>query len=795
MKRLFALSVLLVFGSVAYADFEMSDSDKRKYLDWIKSIGAGESALAVAPNGCWRATGTNSIHQSKRKALASCRSRCKSNACKIMDVNGTSAFIKQQGSSGSSATASSSKTLIWCATVNEVRETSQAVCAGMAGKVFTSKSLAAAEHERLKGTVTASGADYEMSDSDKSKYLDWIKSIGAEEGALAVAPNGCWKTSGTNSIHQSKRKALALCQYRCNSKACKIMDVNGTSAFIKQQGSSGSSATASSSKNLIWCATVDGVSEISQAVCADMAGQAFTSKSLAAAEHQRLKGGTASTTEEPPPESTASQVVTVKVQSNVSRARVSFDGIFKGLTDLSADLSVELPKDIYQLEVEKEGFIPYRQLVDIVESTTLPLVELVIDPEAEARSASSPEKGAGEGPCASDKKICPPDPSKTLFVEVAAKRDLIPVLSGCDSGWESCEIEINKRAKKAGNKDKLKLFLSGRCTRCDLTNLDMRDVDLSPASQFVRCHQTTGSDIQVCQKQRFDLIFDVRGSNLQGADFSGFHARASTTFPRAERHDELEVGDYVRSLMTFENNSCFNDVQNWKRKKAADPDYELPLEIAETDLTNANFDRSDLRGTHFTRLKTAGARFTNADLRGAEFNCSNMADTNFAGSDSRRIAFGKSDASGGSNPIGHGLWADGSEFTSQGGFDVFDELSVVDLSGADFKDSNLGQAFFGYVALASGDFSNADLRQALFGVTDLTEANFTGADLRGAAFEYVDLTGAIFDGAILDKETMFKHADLSNARLDKAKIDGTIFSEATLCETMTPWGQDDAGCG
>ena len=781
MKRLFALSVLLVFGSVAYADFEMSDSDKRKYLDWIKSIGAGESALAVAPNGCWRATGTNSIHQSKRKALASCRSRCKSNACKIMDVNGTSAFIKQQGSSGSSATASSSKTLIWCATVNEVRETSQAVCAGMAGKVFTSKSLAAAEHERLKGTVTASGADYEMSDSDKSKYLDWIKSIGAEEGALAVAPNGCWKTSGTNSIHQSKRKALALCQYRCNSKACKIMDVNGTSAFIKQQGSSGSSATASSSKNLIWCATVDGVSEISQAVCADMAGQAFTSKSLAAAEHQRLKGGTASTTEEPPPESTASQVVTVKVQSNVSRARVSFDGIFKGLTDLS----VELPKDIYQLEVEKEGFIPYRQLVDIVESTTLPLVELVIDPEAEARSASSPEKGAGEGPCASDKKICPPDPSKTLFVEVAAKRDLIPVLSGCDSGWESCEIEINKRAKKAGNKDKLKLFLSGRCTRCDLTNLDMRDVDLSPASQFVRCHQTTGSDIQVCQKQRFDLIFDVRGSNLQGADFSGFHARASTTFPRAERHDELEVGDYVRSLMTFQNNSCFSDVQNWKRKKAADPDYELPLEIAETDLTNANFDRSDLRGTHFTRLKTAGARFTNADLRGAEFNCSNMADTVFAGSDLRRIGFGPLIGSVGSN----------SSFELRGGFDVFEEFMVVDLSKADFSGSNLGQAVFGYVALASGDFSNADLRQALFGVTDLTEANFTGADLRGAAFESVDLTGAIFDGAILDKETMFKHADLSNARLDKAKIDGTIFSEATLCETMTPWGQDDGGCG
>ena len=95
MRRLFALIVLLVFGSVAYADYEMSDSDKRKYLGWIKAIGARDGALAVAPNGCYRALGTDSIHQSKRKALASCQYQCNSNACKIMDVNGTSAFINQ----------------------------------------------------------------------------------------------------------------------------------------------------------------------------------------------------------------------------------------------------------------------------------------------------------------------------------------------------------------------------------------------------------------------------------------------------------------------------------------------------------------------------------------------------------------------------------------------------------------------------------------------------------------------------------------------------------------------------
>ena len=560
------------------------------------------------------------------------------------------------------------------------------------------------------------------------------------------------------------------------------------------QKKSSTSATPASSSEKIWCATRQAVSRSPHSDCLTNGGKVFKRQAQAQAEHRRLKGGTASTTEEPSPESTASQVVTVAVQSNVSGARVSFSGIFKGLTDLS----VELPKNIYQLEVEKEGFISYRQLVEIVESTTLH-IKLQQDGASTTGSARALGKDWDHPLCKGGERICPPDPSKTLFVEIAAKRGLIPDTSGCDTGCDDCETDFDELAEKAGNQDKLKLFLSGRCLRCDLSNLDMRDVDLSPASQFIRCSQTSAPNNLACGSAMPDL-FDVRGSNLQGADFSGFHARASTTFPRAERHGDLEVG-HVGGLKSFAKGDCQKNYKKsdwWKderRKKVADPDYELPLKIAETDLTNANFDRSDLRGTGFTRLKTVGARFTSADLRGTSFRCSNMADTNFAGSDLRRITFGRWDAAGGSNAIGHGLWASGSEFTSQGGFDVFDELSVVDLSGADFGDSNLGQAFFGYVALESGDFSNADLRQAMFGVTDLTEANFTGADLRGAVFEYVDLTGAIFDGAILDKATMFKHADLSNARLDKAKIDGTDFSEATLCETMTPWGQDDAGCG
>ena len=100
MRRLFALIVLLVFGSVAYADYEMSDSEKERYLRWAKQLKSGRDfALAVAPNGCYDLASWNvggGMYQAKREALARCEKKCKSSTCRIMDVNGTSAFTRIQ---------------------------------------------------------------------------------------------------------------------------------------------------------------------------------------------------------------------------------------------------------------------------------------------------------------------------------------------------------------------------------------------------------------------------------------------------------------------------------------------------------------------------------------------------------------------------------------------------------------------------------------------------------------------------------------------------------------------------
>jgi len=162
MKRLFALSVLLVFGSVAYADYEMSNSEKERYLSWGRQITwGGDFALAVAPNGCYDVasggTASGGMYAVRKKALAQCKKKCKTSACRVMDVNGTSAFIKQRGSSSSSSTASSSN-YVWCATSKQAWRTTVHSCKSSKGKDFSLKHQAESEHQRLKKTTTISVA-------------------------------------------------------------------------------------------------------------------------------------------------------------------------------------------------------------------------------------------------------------------------------------------------------------------------------------------------------------------------------------------------------------------------------------------------------------------------------------------------------------------------------------------------------------------------------------------------------------------------------------------------------------
>jgi len=88
-----------------------------------------------------------------------------------------------------------------------------------------------------------------MSDSDRKSYVEWAKHsvIGVLDVALAQSSNG-WAAGRDVSRELAKRNALKNCQNHIGS-FCKIVDVNGTSTFIKQRGSSGSTTVASSPLN------------------------------------------------------------------------------------------------------------------------------------------------------------------------------------------------------------------------------------------------------------------------------------------------------------------------------------------------------------------------------------------------------------------------------------------------------------------------------------------------------------------------------------------------------------------
>jgi len=234
-----------------------------------------------------------------------------------MDVNGTSAFIKQRGSSSSSSTASSSKNLIWCVTSSSynnkyVHQVTRAGCASMAGKAFVTQSLAEAEHKRLKGTATAS---------------TWIY---------------CYRASPELF-------------YRPATKRCESGDRQITQQAYKQR-ESGESLAATTSDDWIWCATEIRVSHRQRFSCigALPKGKAFNNKSLAEAEHQRLKEASTPVV----------KTATLTLRSNVKGDRVYIDGDFKGSTRLALDL----PKGQHTIRIEKDGYEPYEETVNLTDN-------------------------------------------------------------------------------------------------------------------------------------------------------------------------------------------------------------------------------------------------------------------------------------------------------------------------------------------------------------------------------------------------------------------------------------------
>jgi hypothetical protein len=90
------------------------------------------------------------------------------------------------------------------------------------------------------------------------------------------------------------------------------------------------------------------------------------------------------------------------------------------------------------------------------------------------------------------------------------------------------------------------------------------------------------------------------------------------------------------------------------------------------------------------------------------------------------------------------------------------------LSGADLRRANLGDANLNWATLGRTDLSGADLFGAHLSYTDLREANLSGADLRTADLFVADLSEAGLSGADLSRaevgRTLFANLDLSGVK-------------------------------
>jgi hypothetical protein len=106
---------------------------------------------------------------------------------------------------------------------------------------------------------------------------------------------------------------------------------------------------------------------------------------------------------------------------------------------------------------------------------------------------------------------------------------------------------------------------------------------------------------------------------------------------------------------------------------------------------------------------------------------------------------------------------------------------IIDLNGADLRNTNLQIPKLAYASLKAVNLSDAKLRVADLQHADLNGAFLDGADLVAASLQYANLRGAIVIAADL-RAAYLNHADLSGADLDDAKLDRADLTDADLAD-------------
>jgi uncharacterized protein YjbI with pentapeptide repeats len=156
-------------------------------------------------------------------------------------------------------------------------------------------------------------------------------------------------------------------------------------------------------------------------------------------------------------------------------------------------------------------------------------------------------------------------------------------------------------------------------------------------------------------------------------------------------------------------------------------------DLSEADLSGADLSEADLSGADLSQADLSGAKLVGADLSGAKL--------------------------------------DGAHLSTA--------YLLVDVKGADLLGSYLSKMYPYGADLSHADLSGAKLVGADLGDADLTGAKLVGADLSGAKLDGAHLSGANVEDADLSRASL-RGADLSRARLGGVHLNGAFLSDADL---------------
>lgn len=203
----------------------------------------------------------------------------------------------------------------------------------------------------------------------------------------------------------------------------------------------------------------------------------------------------------------------------------------------------------------------------------------------------------------------------------------------------------------------------------------------------------------------------------------------------------------------------------------------VTLDLFAADLANLALPGIDLSGANLEK-----ADFSSADLTGANLSKATLVGADFTGAKLLRVIAIKARL----------------REAYLGGADLCEaELSGADLSEADLSAANLSRARLGGARLREvtarhTSFDAAELSEAKLTAADLREAEFVGAILKEADLSRATLDGATFEDADLSRARL-TGASLKGARLFGAKFIGADLSTADLTGALVDEETDFTG--